>query len=227
MPNMGTKATVSSPAPVGVADALFTNTQQRVLALLFGQPERSFYAAELMALTGSGSGAVQRELQRLSGCGLVTLKRIGNQKHYQANPDCPVFHELHGLVIKTVGLATPIRQALEPLAARIELALLFGSVAKGTDAATSDIDLLIVADTVGLEELYAALAPAEARLSRKLSITLYLPREFAKRKRSNQPFLTRVLSGEHLVLIGEEHGPPAARQPGAHRQPAGRAARKR
>lgn len=223
MPEMGSLATTrgSRPArrkaaaasvgvPTSLADALFTTTQQRVLALLFGQPHRSFFATELIKLTGSGSGAVQRELKRLASSGLVTVTRIGNQKHYQANPDSPVFDELRGLVIKTVALVEPIRQALEPLADRIELALLYGSVVKGTDTASSDIDLLIVVDEVTLEELYSVLAPVEAILARKVSPSLYTPREFADRKASNNAFLTRVFAGEHLILIGSKDESPAA-----------------
>lgn len=199
------KAAASLPAaPTSLADALFTTTQQRVLALLFGQPARSFFATELIELTGSGSGAVQRELKRLSSSGLVTVKRIGNQKHYQANPNSPVFEELRRLVIKTVALLEPIRQALEPLAERIELCLLYGSVVKGTDTAQSDIDILIVAEEVTLEDVYWALAPVEANLDRRISPTLYTPQEFADRKASKNAFLTRVISGKHLVLIGDE-----------------------
>jgi predicted transcriptional regulator len=124
MPEMGNTATTKgsrlarrkaaaslSAAPTSLADALFTTTQQRVLALLFGQAARSFYASELIELTGSGSGAVQRELKRLASSGLVTVKHIGNQKHYQANPAAPVFDELRGLVKKTVAQADgPDRQ---------------------------------------------------------------------------------------------------------------------
>lgn len=197
-------------APTSLADALFTTTQQRVLALLFGQPGRSFYASELIERTGSGSGAVQRELKRLASSGLVTVKRIGNQKHYQANPVSPVFEELSCLVKKTVALAEPIRQALAPLVDHIDLALLYGSVVKGMDTATSDIDILIVADGVTLEDIYSALAPVEADLGRKISPTLYTPGEFADRKAANNTFLTRVLSGEHMVLIGDKCEPSAA-----------------
>lgn len=224
MPEMGNVATARSSRParrkaaadraeasVSLADALFTTTQQRVLALLFGQPARSFFASELIELTGSGSGAVQRELQRLAASGLVTVKRIGKQKHYQANPDCPVFEELCALVLKTVAVVEPIRQALAPLAESIELALIYGSVPKGTDTASSDIDLLVVADDLTLEALYSALAPVEARLDRKVSPTLYTRDEFESRRADENPFLTRVLAGEHLVLIGGENGPPAAR----------------
>ena len=198
-------------APTSLAGALFTTTQQRVLALLFGQPARSFYATQLIELTGSGSGAVQRELKRLTSSGLVTVTRIGNQKHYQANPDSPVFEELCGLVVKTVGLVEPLRQALESLSARIELALLYGSVAKGTDTARSDVDVLIVADGLTLEDVYAALVPVEAKLDRKIDPSLYTSREFADRKASSNPFLVRVLAGEHLILIGNEREPSTAR----------------
>lgn len=216
MPNMGSLATKGSrpdrrkAAASGqsvsnsLADALFTTTQQRVLALLFGQPARSFFATELIELTGSGSGAVQRELKRLTSSGLITVTPIGKQKHYLANPDSPVFAELRGLVLKTVALVEPIRQALERLADRITLALLYGSVVKGTDTAASDIDLLIVAEGVTLEDIYTVLAPVEAGLDRKISPALYTPQEFVERKESNSAFLTRVLSGEHLVLIGSE-----------------------
>jgi predicted nucleotidyltransferase len=216
MPNMGRLATKGSrpdrrkAAASGeagansLADALFTTTQQRVLALLFGQPARSFFATELIELTGSGSGAVQRELKRLTSSGLITVTPIGKQKHYQANPDSPVFAELRGLVLKTVALVEPIRQALEQIADQITLALLYGSVVKGTDTAASDIDLLIVAEGVALEDVYAALAPVEADLGRRISPTLYTSQEFAERKASRSAFLTRVLSGEHLVLIGGE-----------------------
>lgn len=216
MPNMGSLATKGSrpdrrkaaasgqAASSSLADALFTTTQQRVLALLFGQPSRSFFATELIEITGSGSGAVQRELKRLTSSGLITVTLIGKQKHYQANPDSPVFAELRGLVLKTVALVEPIRQALDQLADRITLALLYGSVVKGTDTAASDIDLLIVADDVTLEDIYAVLAPVEADLGRRISPTLYTSQEFEERKASSSAFLTRVLSGEHLVLIGGE-----------------------
>ncbi len=186
-----------------LADALFTTTQQRVLALIFGQPHRSFYASELIERTGSGSGAMQRELKRLESSGLVTIRRIGNQKHYQANPDSPVFGELSGLVRKTVALVEPIREALASLVDRIDLAILYGSVAKGTDTASSDIDILIVGDGLTLEDIYAALSPVESTLERRITPTLYTRKEFSDRKAANNAFLGRVLSSEHLTLIGE------------------------
>lgn len=186
-----------------LAGALFTKTQQKVLALLFGQPDRSFYTKELIELTGSGSGAVQRELQRLTSSGLVRMTPVGVQKHYQANPDCPVYHELVGIVSKTVAIVEPLRQALNPFADRIRLAKIYGSVAQGIDTATSDIDLLVIADDLMLEELYAALAPIEARLDRKVNPTLYTVQEFNARRSARNPFLSRALADESLILIGE------------------------
>lgn len=187
---------------VGIAGALFTATQQRVLALLFGQPSRSFYASELIALTGSGSGAVQRELQRLVSSGLVVVTRQGRQKHHRANPDSPVFAELRGLVQKTVGLAEPIREALEPLVDRLRLALIYGSVARGHEGADSDVDLLIVGDDLTLEDVYSVLAPVEAALDRQVNPTLFTETEFAERRATGSTFLSRVLAGESLVLVG-------------------------
>lgn len=202
----------SSPAaPTSLAAALFTRTQQRVLGLLFGQPDRSFYASEIISRSRSGSGAVQRELKRLASSGLVTVTRIGNQIHYQANHEAPVYAELCGLIKKTVGLSQPISASLAPLAQSIRLALLFGSVAKGTDTSRSDIDLLIVADDITLEDLFSALEPVETELQRKINPTLYSSDEFMQRKASNHAFITRVLSEEHIVLIGSENESAATR----------------
>ena len=210
-------AATAADAPTSLADALFTTTQQRLLALLFGQPARSYFASELIQLTGSGSGAVQRELRKLGSSGLVTIQRIGKQKHYQANPGCPIFDELCAIARKTMALVEPLRQALAPLDRWIRLALVYGSVAKGMDTSRSDVDLLIVADGLTLEMLYSALAPVEASLGRRISPTLYTKREFDTRRAAGHPFLARVLEGERLLLIGSEDDPAGTRQPGADR----------
>jgi predicted nucleotidyltransferase len=191
--------------------ALFTATQQRVLGLLFGQPERTFFATELITLARAGSGAVQRELQRLAESGLVTVTRIGNQKHYQANRAAPIFEELRSIVVKMLGPAQALREALAPLAKRVRAAWLYGSVAKGADRAQSDIDVLIVADNLTLEEVYAAIGPAEKRLGRAVSPTLYTPKEFERRRAARNPFLAKVLAGERILLIGSEDAAAATR----------------
>jgi predicted nucleotidyltransferase len=212
MPEMGIKNTTkprkpdaaatraSAPAHTGIADALFSATQQRVLALLFGQPGRSFFTNELIGLVGAGSGAVQREVKRLVESGLVTVTRLGSQKHYQANPAAPIFDELRGIVTKTLGPAEVLRAALLPLGDTVRLALVYGSVAKGSDTAHSDIDLLLVSDVLTLEQVYEALAPVEQQLGRRVSPTLYSVAEFRRRRASSNPFLTKVLAGETIRL---------------------------
>lgn len=136
--------TAAAQTRSGIADALFNKVQQRVMTVLFGNPGRSFYANEIIALAGSGTGVVQRELGRLEAAGLVTLSRIGNQKHYQANASAPVFEELRGLVLKTCGLADILRAALAPLAGQIIAAFVYGSIAKGEDTVKSDVDLMVL-----------------------------------------------------------------------------------
>ena len=207
MPNMGMKrpvrATPSSAArSASLADALFTGTQQRVLGLLFGQPARSYYATELIGLAGGGSGAVQRELARLARSGLVTVRPVGNQKHYQANPDSPLFTELCGILQKTVGLAEPLREALQPLATQIRAAFVFGSVAKRQDAAASDIDLMLISDTLSYADLFAAVEAAAARLGRAVNPTILSSEDFVKRVKDDNAFVARVLAQPKIWLIG-------------------------
>ena len=208
---MGIKSlTIGKSAPgrtgsLGVsalADALFTSTQQRVLALLFGQPDREFFVTEVIDLAGSGRGAVQRELARLAESGLAVVSRVGNRKHYRANRESPLFDEICSIVRKTIGLEVSLRGALEPLEDRLILALLFGSVARRTDSAASDIDLLLVSDDLTLETVYTAMAPVEDQLGRRVNPTLYTSTEFQQRRAAKSGFLTRLLQGPHVVLVG-------------------------
>ena len=184
-----------------VADALFSGLQQRLLAVLFGQPDRSFYGNELLRLTGTGRGALQRELAKLVSADLVTVTPIGNQKHYQANAAAPIFAELRGIVMKTLGLADVLRTALNAVADRIELAFVFGSVAKGTDTATSDIDLMVVTETLSYADLFEGLAAAEQVLGRKVNPTLYTSDALAEKVRTENNFVLRVLSQPKIFLI--------------------------
>ncbi|MDE2263387.1 MAG: nucleotidyltransferase domain-containing protein, partial [Gammaproteobacteria bacterium] len=151
IPNMGT---VRNRQPAGLAAALFTPVQARVLGLVFGQPDRQFQSAELIRLAEGGTGAVHRQLTRLADAGLVIVTHRGNQKYYQANAESPVYVELHGLVVKSVGLVEPLRRALARHASKIQAAFIFGSVAKGTDRATSDIDLFILSDSLRHDQAF-------------------------------------------------------------------------
>jgi len=199
VPEMGTTKFEASP---GLAGALFTPVQQRVLRLLFGQPTRRFQSAELIRLARGGTGAVHRQLARLESAGWVTVTRVGNQKHYQANAECAAFEELRGLVAKTVGLVEPIRQALAPLAKRIDAAFIYGSIAKGTDRAESDIDLVVLADDVGYSEIFSALKEAEAALGRPISPNVMQRVEWNAKRARKGSFAARVAAQPRLFVMG-------------------------
>ena len=191
--------------------ALFGNTQFKVLQILFGQAGRSFFASQLISLVGAGSGAVQREIARLVNSGLVTQSMVGRQRHLQANPESPIFEELRRIVIKTAGIPDVIAGALKALAERIDLALVYGSVAKGNATSASDVDVLIVSDDIRLEELYSAFERAERTLGRKINPTLFSMAEFKKRREGKNSFLTRVLEGDTTIILGNINVAKAAR----------------
>jgi Polymerase beta, Nucleotidyltransferase len=199
---MGTAETWSKGG--GLAGALFTPVQQRVLGLLFGQPQRRFQSAELIRLAGSGTGAVHRQLQRLASTGLVVVTREGNQKYYQANRDSPVYPELHGLAVKTMGVVEPLRVALEPIAGRIFAAFVFGSVAKGSDHAGSDLDLFVVGDGLAYSDVYTALESAEVRLARPVNPTVMSRAQWKQKRARRDSFAARVAEQPKLFVIGSE-----------------------
>jgi predicted nucleotidyltransferase len=198
------RKTRGQPTTGGLADALFAKVQQRVLGVLFGNPARSFYANEVIGLAHSGTGAVQRELARLEAAGLVTATRVGKQKHYQANRASPVFPDLRALVLKTSGLSDVLREAMASASSRIRAAFVYGSIAKGEDTATSDIDLMVISEGLSYADLFKALEEASAQLGRKVAPTIYSPRELARRKKQDNAFVTRVLEQPKLWLIGDE-----------------------
>lgn len=198
----------SKPSPSSTADALFPKVRQRVLAVLFGAPDRSFYTNEVIGLAQSGAGAVQRELADLAGAGLLTVRKQGNQKHFQANAASPVFAELRGLVLKTMGLADVLRAALAPLAPQIAQAFVFGSIAKQQDTAASDVDLLVVSDTLGYGDVFAALEGASQRLGRTINPALYTAKDFRARLQGDNAFIHRVMQQPKIWLIGQEESAP-------------------
>ncbi len=188
--------------PAGLGDALFTKTQQRVLGLLFGAPDRSFYANEIVRRAGVGTGAVARELAKLHGAGLITVTRIGNQKHYQANSDAPIFEPLREIVRKTFGLSDVLREALAPLADQIHAAFVFGSVAVGTDTAASDVDVFLVGDQLAYPDVMTLLASVESTLGRTVNPTIYSSAELRKKLDNGTTFLRRILDQPKIFLIG-------------------------
>jgi predicted nucleotidyltransferase len=205
IPEMGRDKPASSvKRPASLADALFSRTQQAVLGLLFGQPDRSFYATELIKRLEAGSGAVQRELARLEESGLVSVSRVGTQKHYQANAGSPLYAELCSLVQKTVGIAEPLRVALKKIAPRIIAAFVFGSMAKRRDTASSDIDLMLVSDSLTYADVFAAVEPQVAKLGRPINPTVYSRKEWIKRLNEENAFAVRVKHQPKIWLYGSE-----------------------
>ena len=188
----------------GLGEVLFGKTQRRVLGLLFGDPERSYFANEIVRHAGSGIGAVHRELAALEASGLVSATRVGNQKHYRANRASPIFEELRGIVLKTFGVAGVLREALAPLAAKIAAAFIYGSLAKASDSAASDIDLMVIGDDVSYSRVLEALTHAERRLGRKVNPTVYSPAELRQRLAGGNAFATRVIAGPKIFVIGSE-----------------------
>lgn len=188
---------------MSIASALFTDSQSQVLQWLFGQPDRNFHLSELRRLTGLGSASLQRELNRLVDAGLIHSTRIGNQRHFQANPDSPVYIELVAITRKTLGVVPLLQNALRALAPRLELAFIYGSVAKQTDTARSDIDLMLVGAPLTLGEVLENLLPAEELIGRKINPTIFTPVEYARRLDEADSFVNRVLAQAILPLIGD------------------------
>jgi predicted nucleotidyltransferase len=188
--------------PVSLSNALFSKVQKRVLALIFGHPERSFYASEIVRNVRSGTGAVERELSRLKSSGLVSVERIGNQKHYRANPDSPIFAELKSLVLKTIALAEPLKESLEPLSDSIDAAFVYGSVAKGTDTARSDIDLMMIGNDLDYSGLYSALQDAEGKLLRKINPTFLSPADWKRKAAEKGSFISKINAQPKIFVFG-------------------------
>ncbi len=199
----------TSRTRVRLVDALFSSTQQKVLGLFFCFPDRKYTSSELVNLARAGTGAVHRELERLVASGLVVATELGKRRIYQANRNAPIFGELHDLLVKTVGVVDPIREALLPLSARIARAFIYGSVAKGVEHAGSDVDLMIVADDLRLDEVLASLQGAERRIGRQINPTIYTRAEFDHRIAEHHPFLTRIMSDNRIELL--DHGASTTR----------------
>jgi predicted nucleotidyltransferase len=195
---------------MSIAAALFSDSQARLFRWLFGQPERSYHLSELRRLSELGSASLQRELNRLVDAGLVLSERVGNLRRFQANSQSPVYAELVALTRKTLGAVPLLREALQPIAARLETAFIYGSVAKQTDTAQSDIDLMLVGKNLSLNEILTLLLPLETQLGRKINPNTYTPSEYARRLAEPDSFVNRILAQPILPLIGKDLDPSSA-----------------
>lgn len=185
-------------------DVLFGSYRQRVLGLLLLQPAQRFHVRELARQTGTTAGTLHRELSKLAEAGLLLRERQGNQVLYQANRACPVFEELAGLFRKTSGAVSVLQEALQPLASQIRYALIFGSLARGTETSSSDVDILIIGDA-GFTEVVRALYSAQTLLSREINPVVYSTDEFISRLQDKEPLMLEVLAKPKLFLLGNEH----------------------
>ncbi len=184
--------------------ALFGQTRRAILALLYGHTDQAYYLRQLVRSAHLGLGAAQREVKRLSNAGIIRRTVSGHQVFYQANPDCPVFGELKGLMVKTTGVADVLREALAPLVAQIRLAFIYGSLAKLAQRNSSDVDVMVVGEPA-FGEVVSALGTAQETLAREINPTVYSPAEFRSKLKARHHFLTTVLEGEKVFLIGDEH----------------------
>lgn len=194
-----------SKQKTSLSDALFSKVRQRVLGLLYCHPDSDFHTNEIIRLTNSGTGAVQRELERLTSAGLITIKPIGNQRRYQANRDTPFFTELRSIVLKTFGLADVLREALTPISKHIRIAFIYGSIAKQEDNAKSDIDLMIIGTGLTYADIFELLEKAESQLGRKINPTFYSTSEWLQKNKDGNNFVTKVLQHPKIFLIGSEN----------------------
>ena len=187
---------------LSLSEALFTTTQQKVLGLLFGKPDQTFYANEIARWARVGKGSLMRELDRLQRAGVLRMTKVGNQNHYQANPTCPIYAELLGIARKTFGIAEPLRQALQPFTEQITWAFVYGSIAKDTANTLSDVDLMLIGEGLHYSDVMERLMPMEEQLGRPINPTLYTPQDWAAKLAAQNSFVLRVVQQEKIVLLG-------------------------
>lgn len=178
-------------------------TMQRTLAVLLAQPDRSWYLRDLASSLGLQPSTLQRPLAALARAGIIRRRKDGNRVYYRADRENPFFSELQGLILKTVGLVEPLRDALKRFTRQIDLAFIHGSVASGAEKPSSDVDLVVIG-RVGLADLAPALRRAEARVGRPVNVTLLTPAEFATRYRDGGPFALGLMRSEKIFIQGTE-----------------------
>jgi len=186
--------------------ALFTATQRNVLGLLYAHPEQSFYTKEILRLTGMGVATIKRELDRMVDAGILSFTKVGNQHHFQANPDCPIYEELLSIVSKTFGIADVISEALLPVDDQIEYGFVYGSIAKGNETAKSDIDLLVVTESsLAYSDLMTVLVAAEQSLGRPINPSIYTNEQIKTKLKENNAFITRVMEQPKIWIKGNDN----------------------
>jgi predicted nucleotidyltransferase len=203
-----------SARPPQLVEVLFGAYRRGVLGLLLMHPDESFYVREIGRMTGIPAGSLHRELKLLTDGGLLTRTMNGNQVRFQANRTCPVFEDLAALFRKTSGLADVLREALLPIAGRVHLAFVFGSVAQGTERAASDVDIMVVG-SASFEEVVEALSDSQTRLQRQVNPVVMTRAGFRAKLEAHDRFITRIVREPKVMLMGDasDFGEPAEDRP--------------
>ena len=205
-PEMGTKR-LGAEIMVSkdcLSETLFGKTRRSVLAVLYGHVDESFYLRQLVRVAGGGMGSVQREVKALVAAGIIVHMGKGRQTYYQANPMCPIYDELKSIIMKTAGMSDLVKVALTPLAERIKIAFVYGSLVHGGENSRSDVDIMIVGD-VTFAEVVESLSPVQQKINREINPTVYPVDEFQKKLAAGHHFIKAVYEGEKLFLIGDKH----------------------
>ena len=184
--------------------ALFPGTRRKILSLFFMHPDRQFYFREVLKLTGTKQGIIQRELKSLTQTGILELETKGNQTYYSVNKSNPIYEELRRIVLKTFGLVDVLRDVLLPLKKRIDVAVIYGSIASEEETAKSDVDLLVIGK-ISLDSLSEAIDKVEKQTMREINPSLYPTEEFKEKIRRKNHFLRSVLKSNLIYLIGSEN----------------------
>lgn len=188
-----------------LSDLLFPNQYRRkVLALLMMNPQKWLHLRELARLTGASAGTLKKELDALMAVGLLRLQRVGNQTQFSANVDHPVFPELSGLVRKTIGLRDVLTLALEPLSSQVEVAFVFGSMAKATEGPQSDVDLLVIGEAT-FGQVANAVYDAQLALAREVNPKVMSRGEWSEKKNAQNVFVKELMDKPKIFIIGSEH----------------------
>ena len=198
LPMVGSE-TVSSAG----SRSLFSKTRQALLGLLYARADEEHLQESLIQLAGLGRGTVQRELEFLARAGVVRRTVRGRQVYFQANSESPIYAELRGLVAKTGGVADTLRAALARLAERIQVAFIYGSVARGQERRASDVDVMVIGE-VSFAEASEALGGAQKSIGREVNPSVYAPEDFRAKLAAKHHFLSSVLKSERIFLIGSD-----------------------
>jgi predicted nucleotidyltransferase len=186
-----------------LADLLSSNVKAEMFRLLFGLQKQPLHLRELERRSGLAVATVQQEISRLRRLGLIEARPDGNRTYFVAKEDHPLYAEIRGLVLKTIGLAEVLRQALQK-EKRIKVAFVFGSVAQAREQTHSDVDLLVIGN-IGLRDVVGLLGSAAEKVGREINPKVLSPSEFRRRKQTDDPFLSRVLAEPRLFILGDEH----------------------